>query len=150
MADEENIRFIECCDDRFEIIKRAREHIIDATNIECRPEEMQVLDNFLFRCWQMGWLKNDFHQLEKENAELESQIENLEKKNSELKNVVKLLITTLNDTTWDEGHPGYSNGEPHYSCPDCSCSDCYRVSCKYNKSELFKKLYKELPELYEK
>ena len=38
---------------------------------------MQVLDNFLFRCWQMGWLKNDFHQLEKENAELKSQIEKM-------------------------------------------------------------------------
>ncbi|MCQ2598187.1 MAG: hypothetical protein MJ181_10120 [Treponema sp.] len=77
MTDEENIRLIECCDDRFEIIKRAREHILDATNIESRPEEMQVLDNFLFRCWQMGWLKNDFHQLEKENEELKKQIEKM-------------------------------------------------------------------------
>ena len=67
----EDKRFIECCgDDRFEVIKRAREHIIDATNIESKPEEMQVLDNLLFRCWQMGWLKNDYHQLEKENAKL--------------------------------------------------------------------------------
>lgn len=77
MTNEEDIRLIECCDDRFEIIKRAREHIIDVTNIESSPEEMKVLDNFLFRCWQMHWLKNDFHQLEKENAKLKEQIEKM-------------------------------------------------------------------------
>lgn len=32
----------------------------------------------------------------------------------EMISVIKLLITTLNDTTWDEGHPGYSDSEPHY------------------------------------
>lgn len=30
------------------------------------PKEMEVLDNFLFRCWQMDWLKNDYKALEKE------------------------------------------------------------------------------------
>lgn len=45
-----------CNDDRFEIIERAKKHIITATNIEMSPDEMKVLDNFLFRCWQMGWL----------------------------------------------------------------------------------------------
>lgn len=74
----------------------------------------------------------------------------LEEENAELKNVVKLLITTLNDTTWDEGHPGYADSESGYRCPNCSCKDCYRISCKYNESELFKKIYKRFPELYEK
>lgn len=46
-----------CGDNRFEIIKKAKKHILEATNIETSPEEMAVLDNFLFRCWQMGWLK---------------------------------------------------------------------------------------------
>lgn len=47
-----------CCgDDRFKIIEKAKEAILDATNINSSPEEMAVLDNFLFRCWQMGWLK---------------------------------------------------------------------------------------------
>lgn len=68
---------------------------------------------------------------------------------TELKDVIKLLITTLNDTTWYEGHSGYSDSEPQYNCPECSCKDCYRVSCQYNESELFKKLYNEFPELYE-
>ena len=45
-----------CNDGRFEIIERAKKHILEATNIEMSPDEMKVLDNFLFRCWQMGWL----------------------------------------------------------------------------------------------
>lgn len=67
----------------------------------------------------------------------------------EMVDVIRLLITTLDDTTWDEGHPGYSDSEPSYKCPYCSCKDCYRVSCQFNESELFKKLHKEFPELYE-
>lgn len=45
-----------CGDNRFKVIARAKEHLLDATNIETSEEEMAVLDNFLFRCWQMGWL----------------------------------------------------------------------------------------------
>ena len=44
-------------DNRQEIIQKAKEHLLRATNIESSKPEMQVLDNFLFRCWQMGWLK---------------------------------------------------------------------------------------------
>lgn len=43
-------------DGRFEIIAKAKEDIIRSTNIETSEDEMKVLDNFLFRCWQMGWL----------------------------------------------------------------------------------------------
>ena len=45
-----------CTDNRFEIIDRAKKDIIESTNIESDPDEMKVIDNFLFRCWQMGWL----------------------------------------------------------------------------------------------
>ena len=45
-----------CCDDRFGIIARAKAYIIKATNIETSADEMKVLDNFLFRLWQLGWL----------------------------------------------------------------------------------------------
>lgn len=45
-----------CGDNRFEIIKKAKNDILEATNINTSPDEMKVLDNFLFRCWQMGWL----------------------------------------------------------------------------------------------
>ena len=41
---------------QFEIIAKAKQALLDSTNIETSPEEMAVLDNFLFRCWQMGWL----------------------------------------------------------------------------------------------
>ena len=45
-----------CGDNRFEVIDKAKEALIESTNIEDSPKEMAVLDNFLFRCWQMGWL----------------------------------------------------------------------------------------------
>lgn len=45
-----------CGDNRFEIIEKAKEAILEGTNIDTSPDEMKVLDNFLFRCWQMGWL----------------------------------------------------------------------------------------------
>lgn len=45
-----------CGDNRFEIIDKAKKDLIESTNIEMSPDEMKVIDNFLFRCWQMGWL----------------------------------------------------------------------------------------------
>lgn len=45
-----------CKDNRFEIIAKAKQSILKSTNIATSPEEMKVLDNFLFRCWQIGWL----------------------------------------------------------------------------------------------
>lgn len=45
-----------CGDDRFELIDKAKAKLLEATNIEMRPDEMIVLDSILFRCWQMGWL----------------------------------------------------------------------------------------------
>jgi hypothetical protein len=45
-----------CTDSRFEIIEKAKKDILEYTNIDTSPEEMKVLDNILFRCWQMGWL----------------------------------------------------------------------------------------------
>ena len=45
-----------CGDNRFEVIKKAKEDLIESTNIETSPEEMAVIDNILYRAWQMGWL----------------------------------------------------------------------------------------------
>lgn len=45
-----------CGDDRFEIIDAAKRQLLKYTNIETSPDEMKVMDTFLFRCWQMGWL----------------------------------------------------------------------------------------------
>lgn len=43
-------------DNRFDIIEKAKKDIMNSTNIESSPDEMKVLDNMLFRCWQMVWL----------------------------------------------------------------------------------------------
>lgn len=45
-----------CGDNRFELIDRAKKELLRYTNIESSEEEMKVLDSFLQRCWQMGWL----------------------------------------------------------------------------------------------
>jgi hypothetical protein len=45
-----------CGDDRFELIGKAKAKLLEATNIEMRPDKMAVIDSILFRCWQMGWL----------------------------------------------------------------------------------------------
>lgn len=45
-----------CNDNRFELIEKYKKKLIESTNIETSPEEMQVIDNILFRFWQMDWL----------------------------------------------------------------------------------------------
>ncbi len=45
-----------CSDNRFEIIEIAKDALLCETNIETSPKEMECLDTFLYRCWQMGWL----------------------------------------------------------------------------------------------
>ena len=46
----------QCGDNRFRAIARAKEHLFQATNIAEDKKELEVLDRFLLRCWQMGWL----------------------------------------------------------------------------------------------
>ncbi len=45
-----------CGDNRFELIKKYKDKLVEATNIEMAKDEMNVIDNILFRFWQMGWL----------------------------------------------------------------------------------------------
>ena len=45
-----------CDDNRFEVISNAKRALVSSTNISTNEDEMKVLDNILFRCWQMGWL----------------------------------------------------------------------------------------------
>lgn len=45
-----------CTDNRFELIEKYKKNLIESTNIETSQDEMAVLDNLLFRLWQMGWL----------------------------------------------------------------------------------------------
>lgn len=46
-----------CDDNRFEIIDKAKAHLLEKTNIKDSEDEMKCIDSFLFRCWQMGWLE---------------------------------------------------------------------------------------------
>lgn len=46
-----------CGDNRFEVIAEAKKDLLESTNIETDADEMAVLDSFLLRCWQMGWLR---------------------------------------------------------------------------------------------
>jgi len=45
-----------CTDNRFEVIEEYKQKLIECTNIETAQDEMAVIDNILFRFWQMGWL----------------------------------------------------------------------------------------------
>ena len=45
-----------CGDNRFEVIAKAKKELLFSTNIDTAKDEMKVIDSFLFRCWQMGWL----------------------------------------------------------------------------------------------
>lgn len=65
--EEDNI----CEDNRFEIIEKAKEILLNTTNIENSKEEMKVLTNILFRIWQAGLInekKLDINKLQKENS----------------------------------------------------------------------------------
>lgn len=59
-----------CGDNRFEIIAKVKEHLIEATNIEMCPEELAHVDSILFRLWQLDYFNQS--KLEKENAELKA------------------------------------------------------------------------------
>lgn len=45
-----------CGESRFDIISIAKDDILKSTDISTSQKEMEVLDEFLFRCYQMGWL----------------------------------------------------------------------------------------------
>lgn len=44
-----------CTDNRFEIIAEVKKVMFGNTNRDISPEEMAVIDRFLYRCWKMGW-----------------------------------------------------------------------------------------------
>lgn len=46
----------QCGDNRFELIAKYKQKLLESTNIETSPAEMAVIDSVLFRLWQMGWL----------------------------------------------------------------------------------------------
>ena len=94
-----------CTDERFEIIEKAKKHIIDATNIMTSPDEMKVLDTFLYRCWQMGWL--DKYKSRDDGAYLESFVhKDGVRYNMKVINM-KEVATTLTNSLMDGVHKLY-------------------------------------------
>lgn len=60
-----------CNDNRFDLIAKYKAKLIEATNIETSSDEMAVIDNILFRMWQMGWFDkldaaSPWHRVEEE------------------------------------------------------------------------------------
>lgn len=45
-----------CTDNRLEVVAAYKKMLTERTNIETSPDEMAVIDNVLFRFWQLGWL----------------------------------------------------------------------------------------------
>ena len=60
-----------CTDNRFELIAKYKQLLIDSTNIETAHGEMAVIDSILFRCWQMGWL-DKLEEHNRQKAEIEA------------------------------------------------------------------------------
>lgn len=59
-----------CGDNRFEIIEKYKQKLIEHTNIETAKDEMVVIDSILFRFWQMGWLER-LEKFDRQRAEIE-------------------------------------------------------------------------------
>ena len=87
-----------CDNNRFEIIKELKEYIIEATNIETSPKEMEVLDDICFRLWQLDLTLENKRKLEKENQDLKLFVESYSNardelliKNQKLENAIEIL-----------------------------------------------------------
>ena len=46
-----------CIDKREKLIQKYKDKLLEGTNIHTSQKEIEVIDNILFRLWQMGWLR---------------------------------------------------------------------------------------------
>jgi membrane-bound lytic murein transglycosylase MltF len=92
-----------CGDNRFEIIEKAKQAILEETNIKDDKAQMAELDSFLFRCWQMGWLKK---YEEKETNEGQALLYAVEKTAERTKReVIKKAAEWFEKYLFDIGYP---------------------------------------------
>ena len=59
-----------CGDNRFELIKKYKQMLFEHTNIETANDQVAVIDDILFRFWQMGWL-DKLEEFDRQKAEVE-------------------------------------------------------------------------------
>lgn len=88
---------IVCNDDRFELIEKYKNKLIESTNIETSKDEMAVIDSILFRFWQMGWL-GKLEDFDRQNAEIEglqNELSVVKLKNSDLQSTYQALKIDL-------------------------------------------------------
>ena len=57
----------QCGNNKFTVIARAKKRLVQTMNIAEDKKELEMLDNFLLCCWQMGWLKQCEEEVEKED-----------------------------------------------------------------------------------
>ena len=77
-----------CNDNRFELIEKYKQKLIEATNIETIKDEMAVLDDVLFRLWQMKWL-DKLEKYDRQQAEIEKLKDDLLESNIEIAELYK-------------------------------------------------------------
>ena len=64
-----------CGDNRYEIIAKVKEHLLESTNIDMHPEELLQVDNILFRLWQLDYFNLEaIPNLKEENNHLRERL----------------------------------------------------------------------------
>lgn len=120
-----------CGDNRFELIEKYKNELLEHTNIDTAKDEMAVIDSILFRFWQMDWLNSleQFDRLQEENERLKEL--NLKQKRCEF-------------CKYKEKHP-YE--EP---CDMCKGYDLYEPSIteKEIKAEAYKEFAERLKDMH--
>lgn len=97
-----------CGDNRFEIIEKAKQAILEETNIKDDKVQMAELDSFLFRCWQMGWLKK----YEEETNEGQALLYAVEKTAERTKKeVIEKAVKFIHDTIYNWAGSDYRDAE---------------------------------------
>jgi len=94
-----------CNDNRFELVAKYKAELIESTNIDTSADEMAVIDNILFRMWQMGWLDR----LEQPTVDavpvewIKAKIESLKSQGNEFASLsARIIQAMLNDYGADE------------------------------------------------
>jgi cell division protein FtsB len=69
-----------CIDNREKLIQKYKDKLLEGTNIHTSQKEMEVIDNILFRLWQMGWLRvlEDNERIERLKAQIEKMKQDVE------------------------------------------------------------------------